>query len=100
RRIENGHEEVVRERGVEGDSAFDVGLKPNVALDDDKSARLVTRQSRDREHNFVVKLIPIDTRKTGEQRRLAELRKGASNFMLEDNDDCEHEVRQDVRQHP
>src|SRR5262249_27994879 len=62
--IENGHKQIVRKRGIQGDAAFDVGLESDVPLDNDESASLIARKSRDRQHDLIVKLVPIDTRET------------------------------------
>src|SRR5262249_10855780 len=52
------------------------------------------------QHNLIVKLISVDARKTREQWRLAELSESPADFVLENDNDREHEVGQNIRQHP
>ena len=44
RRIEDRHEQIVRKRRIDSDAAFDVGLQPDIPLNDDQSPGLIRSQ--------------------------------------------------------
>src|SRR2546429_2063841 len=99
-RSENGYEQVVGERRIERDSAFDIGFKADIPLDHNQGAGLIGGESGHRQNNFVVKLVSINAREPREQRRLPEMRQSASNLMLEDHNDGKYKVGKDVGQYP
>ena len=99
--LKDRDDQVVGERRVERDAAFDVVPQADLALDDDDGADPLRRQRRRRDDElldrFVGRLLAIEI---PEKRRLAEVRERAADVGLEDDDRRKGDERQHVPDHP
>ncbi len=99
--LEDRHQQVVGQLRVERDAALDVVAQADLTLDRDDRARLLRRQHRGRDDDFLDRLVGrFLAVEIAEERRLAEVRQRAADVGLEDDDRRKRDVDQHVADHP
>jgi len=98
--LEQGHQQVVTQAGVEFVAVLHVALQAGGPLHDDQGAGALRRQGHRRQHDVVHDAGPLRLEETPEEARLADVGQNLADLGLIDHDDGEDRVGHEVRQEP
>src|SRR5215213_8142912 len=98
RSVENTHQQVVTELGIELHTAIRHILQPDISLDDDQRTRFSRSECRRREDDLVIHALaklPVMPRKR-HAKTIPKRNQRLANFRLEQDDDGNTDIQQPV----
>ncbi len=100
-RLEDAQEQIVRQRPIDRNAAFDVVPQPDLPLDGDDRADALRRQHARRDHQLFYGFFGrLRLRKVSEERRAAKMREGAPDVRLKEDNHGKYDVAHHVPDEP